>query len=85
VSFTWRSLALTAVTVAVASLPLLLLDPGAGDIASDGLIPWRSLLLPSLFGTCGWLAGAFLLDHPIRREIMVAGASIARWMRFARV
>ena len=52
---------------------------------SDGLIPWRSLLLPSLFGTCGWLAGAFLLDHPIRREITVAGAGIARWVRVARV
>jgi O-antigen/teichoic acid export membrane protein len=48
-------------------------------------IPWRSLLFPSLFGTCGWLAGAFLLDHPIRREIMVAGVGIARWMRVARI
>jgi hypothetical protein len=69
------------VTLAAAALPLLFLNPAATDIASDGLIPWRSLLLPSLFGTCGWLAGAFLLDHPIRREIMVAGTGIARWVR----
>jgi O-antigen/teichoic acid export membrane protein len=85
VSFTWRSLALTGITLAAASLPLLLIGPAATDIASDGLIPWRSLLLPSLFGTCGWLAGAFLLDHPIRREITVAGFGIARWVRVARV
>jgi O-antigen/teichoic acid export membrane protein len=81
VSFTWRSLALTAVTVATASVPLVLLDPVSTDIASDALIPWRSLLFPSLFGTFGWLAGAFLLDHPIRREIRVAGVGICRWVR----
>jgi O-antigen/teichoic acid export membrane protein len=85
VSFTWRSLALTAVTVAAASVPLVLLDPVSAGIANDALIPWRSLLFPGLFGTCGWLAGAFLLDHPIRREIMVAGVGIARWIRVVRV
>jgi O-antigen/teichoic acid export membrane protein len=91
---TWRSLALTAVTLAAASLPLLLLLPNAAagiaagissDLTDDGLIPWRSLLLPILFGTCGWLAGAFLLDHPIRREIVVACAGGAHWARTARV
>jgi O-antigen/teichoic acid export membrane protein len=91
---TWRSLALTAVTLAAASLPLLLLLPNAAagiaagissDLTDDGLIPWRSLLLPILFGTCGWLAGAFLLNHPIRREIVVACAGGARWARTARV
>jgi hypothetical protein len=41
-------------------------------------------VLPAFGGACGWLAAVFVFDHPIRREIRVAGAGVAGWLRTAR-
>ncbi|EWY41482.1 hypothetical protein N825_27320 [Skermanella stibiiresistens SB22] len=77
---TWRSLAVTLTTMAVAAaVPLLI--PGA---AVERGFPWFSLVLPAFGGACGWLAAVFVFDHPIRREIRVAGAGVAGWLRTAR-
>lgn len=77
---TWRSLAVTAATLAAAAVPLLVAGQGAEEA-----FPWRALVLPALGGACGWLAAVFLVDHPIRQEIRVARAGVAGWLRTASV